>query len=108
MIGYRDERGSGNATNARVSVGPEPEVFGVSPVDAGTATLPALDRTIRGTGGALAGSMLTTVAGMGVLMLAITPILGQFGLLLSLSILYAYLASVLVLPSVLVVWARVT
>ncbi|KYH26843.1 bifunctional preprotein translocase subunit SecD/SecF [Halalkalicoccus paucihalophilus] len=79
----------------------------VDELDAGADTLAALDRTVRGTGGALTGSMLTTVAGMGVLVLAITPILGQFGLLLSISILYAYLASLLVLPSALVVWARV-
>ncbi|MDL5361115.1 RND family transporter [Halalkalicoccus sp. NIPERK01] len=79
----------------------------VDELDTGVDALAALDRTIRGTGGALTGSMLTTVAGMGVLVLAITPILGQFGLLLSISILYAYLASILVLPSALVVWARV-
>ena len=68
----------------------------------------ALDATVRGTGGALTGSMLTTVTGIGVLVLAITPILGQFGLLTGLSILYSYLASIIVLPSTLVVWARLT
>ncbi len=66
----------------------------------------ALERTVRGTGGALTGSMLTTVTGIGVLVLAITPILGQFGLLTGLSILLAYLASVFVTPSVIVLWAR--
>jgi len=64
----------------------------------------ALVRTVRGTGGALTGSMLTTTAGIGVLVLAITPILGQFGVLTALSVLYAYLASVLVTPSAAVVW----
>jgi predicted RND superfamily exporter protein len=68
----------------------------------------ALEATVRGTGGALTGSMLTTVTGIGVLVLAITPILGQFGLLTGLSILYSFLASIVVLPSVLVVWARLT
>jgi predicted RND superfamily exporter protein len=68
----------------------------------------ALDATVRGTGGALTGSMLTTVTGIGVLVLAITPILGQFGLLTGLSILYSYLASIVVLPSTLVVWAWLT
>ncbi|PSP97742.1 RND transporter [Halobacteriales archaeon QS_5_70_17] len=67
---------------------------------------PALDRTVRGTGGALTGSMLTTVTGIGVLVLAITPILGQFGILTGLSILYAYLTSVLVVPPTIVVWER--
>jgi predicted RND superfamily exporter protein len=68
-------------------------------------TFDALERTVRGTGGALTGSMLTTVTGIGVLVLAITPILGQFGLLTGLSILLAYLASVFVTPSVVVVWS---
>ncbi len=67
---------------------------------------PALERTVLGTGGALTGSMLTTTTGIGVLVLAITPILGQFGVLTALSILYAYLTSLLVLPPALVVWAR--
>ena len=66
----------------------------------------ALQRTVVGTGGALTGSMLTTVFGIGVLVLALNPALGAFGVLISLSVLYAYLASLFVLPSVLVVWAR--
>ncbi|WP_238392155.1 efflux RND transporter permease subunit [Halorussus amylolyticus] len=69
--------------------------------------LPALDRTLTGTGGALTGSMFTTVFGIGVLVLAVFPAIGQFGLLTALSVVYAYLASVVILPSVLVVWARV-
>ena len=67
---------------------------------------PALEETVRGTGGALTGSMLTTTTGIGVLALAITPILGQFGLVLALSIFFAYLAAILVTPSVVVVWGR--
>ncbi|WP_416839603.1 efflux RND transporter permease subunit [Haloferax sp. DFSO52] len=66
----------------------------------------ALDRTVRGTGGALAGSMLTTVFGLGVLVLAVLSILGQFGLLTAASIVYSFLASILVLPSALVLWDR--
>ena len=68
----------------------------------------AVDRTVHGTGGALTGSMLTTVFGIGVLVLSLFPAIGQFGLLTGLSVFYAYLASLYVLPSVLVVWARVT
>jgi predicted RND superfamily exporter protein len=68
----------------------------------------ALEATVRGTGGALTGSMLTTTTGIGVLALAITPILGEFGLVLALSIFFAYLSSMLVTPSVLVVWSRFT
>ena len=65
---------------------------------------PALDEIIRGTGGALADSMLTTTTGTGVLALAITPILGQFGLVIALSVFYSFLTSILVAPSVIVVW----
>jgi predicted RND superfamily exporter protein len=66
----------------------------------------ALRRTIVGTGGALTGSMLTTVSGVGVLAFALNPAVGVFGLLIGLSVSYAYLASIFVLPSVLVLWAR--
>jgi predicted RND superfamily exporter protein len=66
----------------------------------------ALQRTVVGTGGALTGSMLTTVFGIGVLVLALNPALGAFGALMSLSVLFAYLSSLIVLPSVIVVWAR--
>jgi predicted RND superfamily exporter protein len=67
----------------------------------------ALERTVRGTGGALAGSMLTTTFGIGVLVLSVFPAIGQFGLLAALSVFYAFLSSMLVLPSTLVVWARI-
>ena len=66
----------------------------------------ALTTTVTGTGGALAGSMLTTVFGIGVLVLATFPAIGQFGVLAALSVLYAFLTSLLVLPSVLVLRAR--
>ncbi|QIO23913.1 RND family transporter [Haloarcula sp. JP-L23] len=68
----------------------------------------ALEATVRGTGGALLGSMLTTTSGIGVLALAIFPALGQFGILTGISIVYAFLTSVFLLPSVLVVWDGVT
>ncbi|MCL7418204.1 MAG: MMPL family transporter, partial [Halalkalicoccus sp.] len=66
----------------------------------------ALDRSVRGTGGALLGSAATTVGGFGVLVFAILPPLQQFGLITGLTIVYAFLGSVFVLPSLLVVWAR--
>ncbi len=66
----------------------------------------ALYPTVRGTGGALTGSMLTTVTGIGVLVFAITPILGQFGILVGLSIFYSYLSSIVVLPPTLVIWHK--
>ncbi|WP_439026741.1 efflux RND transporter permease subunit [Haloarchaeobius sp. DT45] len=66
----------------------------------------AMDRTITGTGGALLGSAATTVGGFGVLSFAIFPALQQFGIITALTIIYAFLASVLVLPSLLIVWHR--
>ncbi len=66
----------------------------------------SLSTTLRGTGGALTGSMLTTAGGTGALALAITPVLGQFGVLMAISVFYSYVASMLVLPSTLVVWER--
>ena len=66
----------------------------------------ALDRTVRGTGGALMGSMFTTVFGIGVLALALFPAIGQFGILTALSIFYAFLTSLFVLPAALVLWDR--
>ncbi len=64
----------------------------------------ALRTALRGTGGALTGSMATTVAGTGALILAVTPILQEFGFLMVVSITYAYLGSVVVLPSALRAW----
>ncbi len=66
----------------------------------------SLRTTLSGTGGALTGSMLTTSIGTGALVLAITPVLGNFGLLMAVSVLYSYLTSILVLPPALFVWGR--
>jgi len=62
--------------------------------------------TLRGTGGALTGSMLTTSIGTGALVLAISPILGEFGLLMAVSVFYSYLTAVVVLPPTIYLWAR--
>lgn len=66
----------------------------------------ALRRTVIGTGGALTGSMLTTVAGIGVLALALNPAIGVFGLLTALSVIFAYTVALFVLPATLVLWDR--
>jgi predicted RND superfamily exporter protein len=66
----------------------------------------AMETTVTGTGGALLGSAATTVGGFGTLALAILPVLQQFGIITGLTIIYAFLASVLVLPSMLVLWTR--
>jgi predicted RND superfamily exporter protein len=67
----------------------------------------SIQTTIIGTGGALTGSMMTTASGIGVLVLAITPLLGQFGLIIATTIIYAYMFSIVMLPSVLVIWAKI-
>jgi uncharacterized protein len=67
----------------------------------------ALAATITGTGGALLGSALTTAAGFGVLALALAPPLQRFGLVTGLSIIFAFIACLTVLPCLLVVRDRV-
>ncbi|WP_254530276.1 efflux RND transporter permease subunit [Natrinema gelatinilyticum] len=71
-------------------------------------SITALRRTVRGTGGALLASAVTTAAGFGVLVLALVPSLQRFGFVTSVAIGYAFLASILVLPSLLAVWIRLT
>ena len=66
----------------------------------------AMETAVTGTGGALLGSAATTVGGFGVLIFAILPPLQQFGLITGLTIIYAFLGSVFVLPSLLVVWTK--
>lgn len=65
-----------------------------------------LQSTMRHTGGALAGSALTTMAGFLVLVTSSLPPFRQLGLVVAYAIGYSLLAAVLVLPSLLAVWAR--
>jgi len=66
----------------------------------------ALDATATGTGGALLASAASTAAGFGVLVLALVPSLRRFGAVTSTAIAFAFVASVLVLPSLLALWYR--
>ena len=66
----------------------------------------AMITTLSGTGGALLGSMLTTSLGTGALALAITPVLGDFGLLMALSVLYSFAFTVVALPPAVLLWER--
>jgi predicted RND superfamily exporter protein len=66
----------------------------------------AVSQTLTHTGGALAGSAITTILGFGILMTSTTIPFRQFGFVLSYTILLALLAAVLVLPSMLVMWDR--
>ncbi|RDI70562.1 efflux RND transporter permease subunit [Halopelagius longus] len=71
-----------------------------------TDVMTALRRTVVGTGGALMGSMFTTAFGIGVLVLSVLSVLGQFGVLTAISIVYSFVTSLVVLPPALVIWDR--
>ena len=58
------------------------------------------------TGGALAGSAFTTVAGFGILVTSSLKPFQQFGLVVAYAIGFAMLGAVLVLPSMLALWDR--
>ena len=64
----------------------------------------AASRTLATTGSALIGSALTTALGFG--MLAFSPLtpFQQFGLLTAITIVYALIAAVLVVPPAMIVW----
>jgi len=66
----------------------------------------AIEHTLIHTGGALAGSAITTVAGFGILMVSTTIPFRQFGFVIAYTILLALIAAVMVLPSMLVLWDR--
>lgn len=63
----------------------------------------AIEDAGSGTGAALAGSAVTSVAGFGILALAPMPMFATYGLLTAIMIVLALLASLLVLPSLLAV-----
>mgnify|MGYP000073687299 FL=1 len=67
---------------------------------------PALYATMHGTGGALFGGFVTTVAAFATLGLSTMPQLQQFGVLVALALVYAFVSTLLVLPSLLVIWTR--
>lgn len=66
----------------------------------------ALSVAVSHTGTALLGSAFTTVIGFAILSLAIIPPLAQFGQVTALSITFAFLASVFVLPTLLLLWLK--
>ncbi|WP_049972302.1 efflux RND transporter permease subunit [Haladaptatus cibarius] len=67
----------------------------------------ALSAAVTGTGGALLGSAATTACGFGVLALALSPPLQRFGIVTGLSIVYAFVACVILLPCLFAVRERV-
>lgn len=64
----------------------------------------AVDSTLTFTGGAMAGSALTTIAGFGILVVSSTIPFRQFGFVTAYTILLALLAAVLILPSYIYLW----
>ncbi|MTV26963.1 MMPL family transporter [Nitriliruptoraceae bacterium ZYF776] len=66
----------------------------------------AIRDTLRHTGGALAGSAVTTGLAFGVLVLGSSAPLQQFGLVSALMIGYALVACLVVQPTLLALWAR--
>lgn len=66
----------------------------------------ALRRTVSQTGGALAGSALTTAIGFGILTTSTLVPFEQLGYVIVYAIVYSLIAAVLVLPSMLALWDR--
>ncbi|MGI2335254.1 MAG: efflux RND transporter permease subunit [Dehalogenimonas sp.] len=64
----------------------------------------ALRQTLSQTGGALAGSALTTAIGFGILITSTLIPFQQLGLVIVYAITFSLIASILVLPSLLVLW----
>lgn len=66
----------------------------------------ALRVAVGQTGGAVAASAVTTIAGFGLLTMTLIPTLQRFGFVTALVVGYSFVASVLVLPALLVLWDR--
>jgi uncharacterized protein len=66
----------------------------------------AIRATMTNTGGALAGSALTTAAGFGILVTSTLTPFRQLGQVVAYAILLSLIGAVLVLPSLLVLWER--
>ncbi|HEC94772.1 MAG TPA: hypothetical protein ENI45_02260, partial [Thermoplasmatales archaeon] len=66
----------------------------------------AVRETISHTGGALLIAAITTTAGFGILIFAPIPPQVQFGIITAMTIIYAFLTSILLLPLILVRWGN--
>jgi len=62
--------------------------------------------SVTHTGSAIFGAAATTMCGFGVVSLSALPPMAQFGLITSLAILFSFIATVFVLPTLLVIWAN--
>jgi predicted RND superfamily exporter protein len=66
----------------------------------------SVSETVGHTGGALMIAAVTTIAGFGMLMLTPMQVQQQFGLITALTILFAFLTSIFILPPILMFWGR--
>jgi predicted RND superfamily exporter protein len=66
----------------------------------------ALETAVLGSGGAMLGSAITDIVGVGVLAFAILEPLQQFGIITAITIAYSFVGAVIVLPALLVLWTR--
>jgi len=70
------------------------------------STYDALDAAVTGTGGALLGSTLTSIGALATIMLVPHPQLQSFGAIVVVAMITAFVVSILVLPSLLILWDR--
>jgi len=68
--------------------------------------LEAVSETVGHTGGALLIAAMTTIAGFGMLIFAPIPPEQQFGVIMCLTILYAFLTSIFILPPIVMSWGK--
>jgi len=80
----------------------------VQELERGNDMREAVAEAVTGTGGALLGTTLTTVSVFATLLLVPHPQLQSLGLMVALAMTAAFVAAVLVLPALLVVWSRYT
>lgn len=66
----------------------------------------ACRNTVSHTGTALFGAAATTIAGFALLIFSLLPPMKQFGGITALTILFSFLSSVFILPTLLVLWAK--
>ncbi len=66
----------------------------------------AVSETIGHTGGALLISAVTTMFGFGMLVFTPMPVQQQFGIITALTIVFAFLTSIFILPPVLLFWGK--
>ncbi|PSP27162.1 RND transporter [Halobacteriales archaeon QH_2_65_14] len=72
----------------------------------GKPPVAALEAAVTGTGGALLGSTLTSAGAFGTIALVPHPQIESFGSIVVIALVTAFLVSLLVLPSLLVLWSR--